>query len=119
MSEARPDPLAARREAARLLEAALARRNGLEEAAAAPGFAALSPQDRGFARALVLTTLRWLGPIDRALDAKLKSPPPEPVRNLLRLGAAQLWRMEAPAYAAVDTAVALAAAGRGTERFKG
>lgn len=114
-----PGPLAARREAARLLEAALARRNGLEEAASAPGFTALSAQDRGFARALVLTTLRWLGPIDRALDAKLKSPPPEAVRNLLRLGAAQLWRMEVPAFAAVDTAVALAASGRGTERFKG
>lgn len=119
MPEAPTDPLAARREAARLLEAALARRNGLEEASASAGFAALSPQDRGFARALVLTTLRWLGPIDRALDAKLKSPPPDPVRTLLRLGAAQLWRMEVPAFAAVDTSVALAAAGRSTERFKG
>jgi 16S rRNA (cytosine967-C5)-methyltransferase len=119
MSEATTDPLAARREAARLLEAALARRNGLEEASGAPGFVALSPQDRGFARALVLTTLRWLGPIDRALDARLKSPPPEAVRTLLRLGAAQLWRMEVPAFAAVDTSVALAAAGRSTERFKG
>jgi len=118
MSEA-ADPLAARREAARLLEAALARRGGLEEAAAAPGFAGLSAQDRGFARALTLTALRWLGPIDRALDARLKSPPPEAVRSLLRLGAAQLWRMEVPAFAAVDTAVALASALPGGGRFKG
>ena len=31
-------------------------------------FAGLEPQDRGFARALVMATLRHLGPIDRALD---------------------------------------------------
>lgn len=121
MPAARPADaaLAARAAAARLLEAALSRRNGLEEAAGTAEFHGLSAQDRGFARALALTTLRWLGPIDRALDGRLKSPPPEPVRNLLRLGVAQLWRMEVPAFAAVDTSVALAAAGRGTIRFKG
>ena len=113
------DGLGARREAGRLLQAALARRNGLEEAAATPGFRALSPRDRGFARALTLATLRWLGPIDRALDAKLRSPPPEAVRTLLRLGAAQLWALETPAWAAVDTGVRLAEADKATRPFKG
>ena len=113
------DGLAARAAAARLLEAALARRNGLEEAAGAAEFRALSARDRGFARALVLTTLRRLRAVDAALEARLKSPPPERVRTLLRLGAAQLWRMEVPAWAAVDTAVALAGARKDTERFKG
>lgn len=118
-AESTDDGLAARAAAARLLEAALQRRNGLEEAAGAPEFRALSARDRGFARALVLTTLRRLRAIDAALDARLKSPPPEGVRILLRLGAAQLWRMDVPAWAAVDTAVALAGARKETLRFKG
>jgi 16S rRNA (cytosine967-C5)-methyltransferase len=113
------DGLAARAAAARLLEAAIGRRNGLDEAAGAAEFRALSARDRGFARALVLTTLRRLRAIDAALDAKLKSPPPEAVRNILRLGAAQLWRMDVPDWAAVNTAVALAGGRRETERFKG
>ena len=113
------DGLGARREAGRLLQAALARRNGLEEAAASPGFKALSPRDRGFARALTLATLRWLGPIDRALDARLQRPPPDSVRTILRLGAAQLWALETPAWAAVDTGVRLAETGGTTRSFKG
>jgi 16S rRNA (cytosine967-C5)-methyltransferase len=113
------DGLGARREAGRLLEAALARRNGLEEAATSPGFRALSPRDRAFARALALATLRWLGPIDRALDGKLRSPPPDSVRSILRIGAAQLWALNTPAWAAVDTGVRLVEAGGGTKPFKG
>jgi 16S rRNA (cytosine967-C5)-methyltransferase len=119
MMEEVEDGLGARREAGRLLGAALARRNGLEEAAAGPGFHALSARDRGFARALTLATLRWLGPIDRALDSRLRSPPPETVRTLLRIGAAQLWALGTPAWAAVDTGVRLAEAERGTKPFKG
>ncbi|MBW3560478.1 MAG: rRNA methyltransferase [Proteobacteria bacterium] len=113
------DGLGARREAGRLLQAALARRNGLEEAAASAGFKALSPRDRGFARALTLAALRWLGPIDQALDARLQRQPPEGVRTILRLGAAQLWALETPAWAAVDTGVRLAEADGATRKFKG
>jgi len=111
--------LAARRAALDLLTAALARRAGLDEAQGRSGFGALSARDRGFAHALVLAALRRLGPIDRALDARLKSPPPEAVRNILRLGAAQTFVLGAPAYAAVSASVDLAAAGRTTGRFKG
>ena len=111
--------LAARRAALDLLAAALARRAGLDEAQTKSGFGALSLRDRGFAHALVLAVLRRLGPIDRALDARLKSAPPDAVRNILRLGAAQTFVLGAPAYAAVSASVDLAAASKGTERFKG
>jgi 16S rRNA (cytosine967-C5)-methyltransferase len=102
----KPDPaLAARSEALRLLAAALSGRGGLDAALAdTPG---LSPQDRGFARALVMAALRRLGPIDRALDARLNREPKPPLRDLLRLGLAQAFFLDTPAFAAVDTTVAL------------
>ena len=108
-----PDPapalaLLARQGALALLQAALARRGGLDEALSAPRYLALAPQDRSFARAVVMTTLRRLGPIDRALDGKLKREPPEPTRDLLRLGLAQAFWLDTPAFAAVDTTVSLA-----------
>lgn len=100
--------LVARREALRLLRAALAKRGGLDEALNTAGEQGLSPLDRGFARAVVMATLRHLGPIDKALDTKLQREPPEPVRNLLRLGLAQAFWLDTPAFAAVNTTVELA-----------
>ena len=52
MSEPVDDPLAPRRAALNVLEAALTRRGGLDEALAGKAMLALSPRDRGFARAL-------------------------------------------------------------------
>ncbi len=103
-----PAPLVARAAALTLLEAALARRGGLDEALSAGRYLRLSPLDRGFARALVMAVLRHLGPIDRALDGKLKREPPAPARNLMRLGLAQAFWLDTPDFAAVDTSVALA-----------
>jgi len=54
-----------------------------------------------------MATLRHLGIIDRALDARLKREPPAPVRDLLRLGLAQAYWLDTPDFAAVDTTVAL------------
>jgi 16S rRNA (cytosine967-C5)-methyltransferase len=100
----RTDP--ARAAALRLLSEALTRRGGFEVGLAALG--RLSAQDRAFARALVMATLRRLGPIDRMLAARLKREPPETVRNLLRLGLAQAFWLNTPDFAAVDTTVAQA-----------
>jgi 16S rRNA (cytosine967-C5)-methyltransferase len=111
--------LAARAHAVALLEAALSRRAGIDEAAASPGAHALDPRQRAFGRALALTTLRRLASIDRLLDARLQKPPPDPVRNLLRIGAAQLLFMDTPDFAAVDTTVNLAARANATRPFKG
>lgn len=111
--------LPARAAALDLLSAALSRRAGLDEGLSHPALAALEPRDRAFARALVMATLRWLGPIDAALQARLKKPPPERIVNVLRLGAAQILVLKTPAHAAVGATVDLAAAQKGGAAFKG
>jgi 16S rRNA (cytosine967-C5)-methyltransferase len=94
----------------------------LDEALAADrGLDRLSVRDRAFARALVAATLRRLGQIDAVLAGFIDRPLPEKAhaaRNVLRLGAAQLFVLEAPPHAVVDTAVRLAEA-NGAERMKG
>lgn len=111
--------LPARAAALDLLTTALSRRAGLDEGLNHPAMAALPPRDRAFARALVMATLRWLGPIDTTLQARLKKPPPERIVNVLRLGAAQLLVLKTPAHAAVGATVDLCAAQKGGESFKG
>jgi 16S rRNA (cytosine967-C5)-methyltransferase len=111
--------LPARAAALDLLGAALGRRAGLDEGLSHPALAALPPRDRAFARALVMATLRALGPIDAALQARLKKPPPDRVVQILRLGAAQLLVLGTPAHAAVSSAVDLAQAHRESRALKG
>ncbi len=111
--------LPARAAALDLLTTALSRRAGLDEGLSHPALAALEPRDRAFARALVMATLRWLGPIDTALQARLKKAPPERIVNVLRLGAAQLLVLKTPAHAAVGATVDLAAAQKGGAALKG
>jgi 16S rRNA (cytosine967-C5)-methyltransferase len=99
---------AARNAALEILKAALSGRAGLEGGLAHPAVRALEPRDRAFARALAMATLRHLGPIDAALQARLKKPPPERVVNILRIGAAQLFVLKTPPHAAVAATVDLA-----------
>jgi 16S rRNA (cytosine967-C5)-methyltransferase len=108
----------ARKAALDVLTTALGRKAGLEAALDGPALAGLSPQDRGFARAVVMATLRRLGPIDKALAACLQREPPEAVRMILRLGAAQLFWLDTPDYAAVNSSVTLAEGGKETKAFK-
>ena len=96
--------------ALRLVQSALARRGGLDDALSTPALLGMTVQDRAFARAVAMTALRRLGQIDRVLDARLRKEPPEPVRDLLRIGLAQAFWLDTPDFAAVDTTVALAAA---------
>jgi len=111
--------LPARAAALDLLEAALSRRAGLEEGLTHPSLSALAPRDRAFARALAMATLRRLGPIDAALQARLKKPPPDRIVQVLRLGAAQLLVLKTPAHAAVSATVDLCARQKGGQPFKG
>jgi 16S rRNA (cytosine967-C5)-methyltransferase len=111
--------LPARAAALDLLTAATARRAGLEEGLTHPALAALEPRDRAFARALVMATLRRLGPIDQTLQARLKKPPPDRVVQILRLGVAQLFVLGTPPHAAVSSAVDLAQAHKQSRAFKG
>jgi len=110
--------LAARIAALHLVELALDHRGGLEVAMSHPPFGRLEPRDRGLARMLAMTLLRRLGPIDRALEARLQKPPPPAVMQLLRLGVAQLLYMDVPAFAAINTTVQLTAQGKSTRNFK-
>jgi 16S rRNA (cytosine967-C5)-methyltransferase len=111
--------LAPRRAALAIVNAALDRRGGLEEALATPAFTGLELRDRGLARALAMAVLRRRGELDRQLAERLSRPPPEAVMALLRLGAVQVLHMEVPSHAAVATTVELADASKATRPFKG
>ena len=73
----------------------------------------LTGRDRAFARLLAATLLRRLGQIDALLDHCLQRPlkaRQSELKNLLRLGAAQLLFLDTPPHAAVSTTLALAEA---------
>ncbi|PPQ27015.1 RsmB/NOP family class I SAM-dependent RNA methyltransferase [Rhodopila globiformis] len=107
---------ATRESAFDLLTAVLERRRPLEEA-----LDALPPQqsrDRAAAHRLAACVLRRTGTLDAVLEPFLRREPPDPVRLVLRIGAAGLLFLETPGHAAVATAVALAKA-RGLAPFAG
>jgi 16S rRNA (cytosine967-C5)-methyltransferase len=89
-----------------LLQAVLHHRRPLEEALDA--LPKLEPRDRAAAHRLAAAVLRRLGSLDAVLEPLLRRAPPDPVRQVLRLGAAQLLLLGTPPHAAVATAVALA-----------
>lgn len=101
-----------------LLNAALEKRNGLDEALSYREVAALPPQDRAFARATAMAALRRLGEIDQILARRLKTKPSEPVMTILRVALAQTLVLETPAFAAVSTAVKLAERDAKTRPYK-
>ncbi len=68
------------------------------------------PRDRAAAHRIAAAVLRRMGTLDAVLEPHLKRAPPEPVRTVLRIGAASLLLLETPAHAAVATAVDLARA---------
>ena len=104
----------ARAIALELLQEVLRHRRPLDDAlAASRDLARLEPRDRAFARLLTATVLRRLGQIDAAIDARLERPLPAKraiVRDILRLGVAQIAFLDLAPHAAVDTSVALARA---------
>ena len=59
-----------------------------------------------------------MGTLDAVLEPFLRKAPPEPVRCVLRIGAAGLLLLDTPTHAAVATAVALARS-RGLAPFAG
>jgi len=106
---ARPD---ARTAALRVLGVVLRRRRPLDDVLAKDAeLARLAPRDRAFARLLCATVLRRLGQIDALIDGCLNRPGKRgfaDVRDLLRLGTAQLVFLGTPAHAAVSTTLLLA-----------
>ena len=104
------EPTSARRVALDVLDLVLGEQRPLDEVFGGhPRLGLLAGRDRAYARLLVATTLRRLGQIDAVLDQFLRQAPKSiQVRNLLRLGAAQLLFLHTPAHAAVAETVALA-----------
>jgi 16S rRNA (cytosine967-C5)-methyltransferase len=98
-----------------LLQDVLRRGRALDEAlAGSSDLLRLETRDRAFVRLLTATVLRRLGQIDEAIDARLERPlPPKRavIRDILRLGVAQIAFLELAPHAAVDTSVELV--GRG------
>ena len=100
----RPDPT--REGAFDLLTAVLVRHRPLEDALdALPDSEA---RDRSAAHRLAAAVLRRAASLDAVLEPFLRRAPPDPVRQVLRLGAAQLLLLDTPPHAAVATSVALA-----------
>jgi len=95
-----------RESAYQLLTAVLERHRPLEEALDA--LPAQEPRDRAAAHRLAAAVLRRMGTLDAVLEPFLRKAPPDPVRNILRIGAAGLLLLETPDHAAVGTAVTLA-----------
>lgn len=98
-----------RRVAANLVDMVLGKGRALDDALldGKSGFRELSDRDRGFVRRLVATTLRRRGQIDGVLRKFLTLWPKGLPREAMRLGAAELLFLGAPAHAAVDSAVEL------------
>lgn len=101
-----------------LLNAALEKRTGLDEAMAQSPAKDLPPADRAFARAVAMAALRRLGEIDQILDRRLNKSPPAPVRTIMRVALAQTLVLGTPAFAAVSTAVKLAERDAKTRPYK-
>jgi 16S rRNA (cytosine967-C5)-methyltransferase len=90
------------------LTAVFERRRTLEDALNA--LPPTEPRDRAAGHRLAAAVLRRSGTLDAVLEPLMRKAPPEPVRQVLRIGAAGLLLLEMPPHAAVGTAVALARA---------
>lgn len=106
------DILAARLCALDLLDLVLNQKQMLDHAIENnKSFMNLSGRDRAFVRMIVATTLRRLGQIDDLIIRAQERPDSLKslaLKNILRLGACQIFFTEVPDHAAVDTAVRLA-----------
>lgn len=129
-SRARSDDLkpglAARQAAARLLSAVTESRASLDglldPAGGNPAFIGLGDQDRLLVRAILLSALRHLRVIDAFIDRLVDNPLPDgarALRQVLRVGAAQILYLDVPDRAAVDLAVSQADGDPRNRRFAG
>ncbi|MGJ8569087.1 MAG: RsmB/NOP family class I SAM-dependent RNA methyltransferase [Hoeflea sp.] len=118
--------LAARQAASRLLSAVTESRASLDglldPAGGNPAFTGLGDQDRLLVRAILLSALRHLQVIDAFIDSLVDNPLPEgakALRQVLRVGAAQILYLDVPDRAAVDLAVTQADSDPRNRRFAG
>jgi 16S rRNA (cytosine967-C5)-methyltransferase len=102
----------ARKAALRILQSVLDRGVPFDVAAGAADELALA-QDRGLARLLALTALRWLPELDALIDSATQRPLPEDARarHVLRLALAGWLKLNTPPHAVVATALPLVEGG--------
>jgi len=98
--------IGARQAALVLLDGALRKHRSVDDAFDA-ATAGLESRDRAFARLLTAVMLRRMGQIDAVLAPFISKKPSDPVKDILRLGAAQLLFLDTPPHAAVATSVAI------------
>lgn len=113
--------IAARRAAIDLLNLVLDQKQALDHSLErAESFRALPARDKAFCRMIVSTTLRRLGQIDDLITrAQHRSSTKTPtLTNILRIGVTQIFFMDVPDHAAVDTSVRLTEAA-GMDKQKG
>ena len=112
-----------RRLAARLLAETLKQRKTLDPVfSGSEELAGLERRDAGFVRAMVIGAFRELGRYDAVLAGLVERPLEtlDPlVLSFLRIGAVQLWRLDAPVHAAVGETVAAAKADPASARAGG
>jgi len=113
--------LSARIAAVKLLHGVLFENLQLSELTVKTGsiFRELAPPEAARANSLALMVLRNLSVIDHILDGFLKKEPPLKVRNILRVGAAELLVDNVPAHAAINSAVSMVKASRKTAHLSG
>ena len=70
-----------------------------------PDFIKLDSRDRGFARHVLMTTLRHMPHLDARLATKIKRKPKPAVMHVLRMSLAQLFYMDTPPHAVVSSAL--------------
>ncbi len=97
--------MAARLNAAALLDGVLRRRQSSADQIAGGVLSDLDPADRARAQSLAQTVLRHLEPLDVLLSQFLTKEPPLAALIVLRIAAAEIVLDAVPAHAAVDAAV--------------
>ncbi|MEM1315430.1 MAG: transcription antitermination factor NusB, partial [Pseudomonadota bacterium] len=119
LAEATAEVHADRKEALRLLTAALERGRALSEAAADRETAGLAPATRARAMTLATETLRRLGQAEAVIRKFARRAPPSPAREALAMAAAEVFSLGAPGHAAADGAVAAVKGATGGARASG
>ncbi|WP_207791055.1 RsmB/NOP family class I SAM-dependent RNA methyltransferase [Pacificimonas flava] len=103
----------ARRAALTLLQAVLWQGRALEAALPRALRSLDDPSDRGLARNIAASVLRWLPDLDELIDARTRMPLPDDARArmVLRMALAQALVLETPHHAVVATALPLVEGG--------
>ncbi|MEL6690326.1 MAG: transcription antitermination factor NusB [Pseudomonadota bacterium] len=112
-------PHPARAAALKLMDGVREEGRLLSELTGEDWFVSLAPAEKARAQRLALETLRQGERADRLLKPLLQKAPPEPVRQILRLGLVEIGALGGAAHGVVGDMVSAAGATKRTRGFKG